>query len=176
MYKFDEEHGNRDLAADAEDNASDTDAVTIVVEELEVISEAAPDADAEAPVAQTPAPDTADRDVPLADEKIDAQFTTQVPEQAQNNEEMMQLRHQAMQKERQLRQQQNQEKMAARRLEMAQAAEAQREELQRLRQSYAQTRAQVQEMQEQIFALHEQIRQLLYEAHQRRIYREGPAR
>ena len=162
IYKFNEERSNRTVSAGSQENTPGTIATATV--DNQVPPEATSNESTGTSSLNTPG-----QDMPLESKQIDEQFTRQVPEQLSNNEEMMQLRRQAYQKERLLRQQQNQAKMAAHRLEMAKAAEAQREEILRLRQSQVETRKQVQEMQEQIFALHEQIRQLLRQSHTRRM-------
>ncbi|NOQ88794.1 MAG: hypothetical protein GQ550_07705 [Gammaproteobacteria bacterium] len=93
--------------------------------------------------------------------------SAKTPEPATNNNEIIQQRRHAYEKEIQSRRQKYQEMMAARQQEMAKAAEEQKEKFQRIRQNQLETRLKVQEMQEQIFELHEKIHQLMQERYTR---------
>lgn len=150
-YKFNEERNNLPAQANTHDNSVVAEPATAALQQV------VPDNNnIKTSPLQAPEPQTL-----LTDVKTDGQTEQQVT----NNNDLMQQRRQAYEKEIQLKQQQFKALMEARQKERAEIIAKQKAELQRIKQKQLETRVEARAIQQQILDLHEKLHQLMKEAH-----------
>lgn len=154
-YKFNEERNNLPAQANTHDNS-------VVAEPTAAdLKQVVPDNNnIKTSPLQAPEPQTL-----LTDAQTDGQTDGQTEQQVTNNDDLMQQRRQAYEKEIQLKQQQFKALMEARQKERAEVIAKQKAELQRIKQKQLETRVEARAIQQQILDLHEKLRQLMKEAH-----------